>query len=133
MTDWWTDLAAPDPPPATAQPTRRRAPAKPRAATIPFADAWILFRLTDDGEATDLRVTRGSLLNRLPPGQPRDWTHEIGLAAYAPGDPAAAWREWCRLWRMSATERGGLMDDLAAVEGLEWLASQAAYWRMAHE
>jgi hypothetical protein len=121
--DW---LGAPaDPAPAASQPIPR--PRAPKAKQIPFADAWLLFAVGEDGAVEGLQVTRGSHLNRLKPDAPRDWTFDIHFAAFGP-DPQTAWREFCLRWHINNDQRGDAMRAVAAVEGCEWLAGQADHW-----
>jgi hypothetical protein len=134
MTDFWADLATPVPATATpspAAPPQRRRQAK---ATIPFPDAWLVFRAADDGSAEDVRAVAGSHLNRLRAAKwiSRDWSHDIHLAAFAPGDQPIqdiaardAWMGFLKLWRVPPEHLPEAMRQAAQIEGLEYLSGLA--------
>lgn len=111
-------------PPTTTKPTRQQ-----HKASIPFADAWLVFRANDDGRVEALRAVAGSHLNRLKPGEPRDWSHDIHLAAFAPeGQPVAdiaardAWQGFLKAWPIDRQHLAEAMRQAAQVVGLEYLA-----------
>lgn len=143
MSDFWSDLTAPSAPPEPAAtpspPARRTATREPRdLGSIPLADAWLIFRAADDGRADDVRVARGSHLNRLRPDEPRDWTHDVQLVAFAPADqPVAeikardAWQGFLRAWPIDPAHLAAAMREAARVEGLEWLHGMAAIYQEA--
>lgn len=122
--DFWADMATPVAAPETAPKPPRQTRAGARQPAVPFADAWLVFRLGDDGGVEDLRVATGSHLNRLPKGEPRDWTNDIQLAAFGP-TPKDAWREFCAVWAIEPQHRPAALREVARVEGLDWLALAA--------
>lgn len=127
MSDFWSDLATPEPVTrATAKPLR-----VPKPKPIPFQDAWLIFRVNDDGEVEDLRVAEGSHLNRWRAGEPRDWSHDLRLAEFG-ATPQAAWQEFCLRWRhWLPPQLADAMRAASRIEGLEWLAGQAEIYEEA--
>lgn len=124
-------VAAPPPP------TRRRAAPK---GAIPFPDAWLLFRVADDGRAEDVRAVAGSHLNRLQAGEARDWSHDIHLAAFGPEDQPVrdmeardAWQGFLRAWPVDPQHLAEAMRQVSQVEGLEWLHGMAAIYEDARK
>ena len=134
MSDFWADLATAKPAAVatTPAPRPRQARAPSTLGKIPLADAWVIFRASDDGMADDVRVVAGSHLNRLRPGEPRDWSHDIHLAAFAPTGPAIpeilardAWQGFLQAWPIDKAHIAEAMRQAAQVEGLEWLHAAA--------
>lgn len=122
MSDFWAEMATPaEAPPKPPRQTRAGGARQPAVA---FQDAWLVFRVGDDGGVEDLRVATGSHLNRLPKGEPRDWTNDIQLAAFGP-TPKDAWREFCLTWGIEPKHRPAAMREAARIEGLDWLALAA--------
>lgn len=137
MSDFWSDLATP-----VTEAVATPEPPKPRRqtrgagwpadlGTIPLADAWLLFRVGDDGLAEDVRVARGSHLNRLRNGEARDWDRDIALHAFTPDDVVPAlradmtWRAFLSAWQIAPEALAAAMREAARIEGLEWLYGQA--------
>ncbi len=132
--DWLADEpAAPSAPtPRAPKPDRPPPPYPAPLGTISPVDAWLVFRTVQDAPedgggwgVEHLRVAKGAALNRLKPGEPKDWTHDVPLLR--DGENADhAWRRFCREWEFTTPqELAAAMREVARIAGLEWCAAQA--------
>jgi hypothetical protein len=122
-------VAKPAPKPASA-------PREAKPGRIEARRAWLVFRSCEGADGMrdhceHLRVAEDRALNRVRPGEPRDWDWDVPLMHHDDTDPQAAWQRFVLSWRFSPIELGAAMKAASVIQGLEHLARDAERYREA--